>query len=589
MTYAEKLQALRLEMQKSALDGYLIPRSDEYQNEFVPASAERLFYLTGFSGSAGYAIVLKDRAAVFSDGRYTIQLSQQLDPQLYETGDSTKIFLGDWLAANAGSGTRIGYDPRIHTSRAIQSVRDKLAGRQIELIPIETNLVDAIWTDRPSPPLDLVEIFPEEIAGRSSSEKRMAIAQSVQDEGCQSVILTLPDSIAWLLNIRGQDVAHNPVALSYAILHAADASLDWFVEEEKLTPEILRHIGNNIRVFRPQELAVQMEKLAGPVMLDPQRSSEWFLEKLKKSCIETRAAKDPCILPKAIKTAGEQAAMAHAHIRDGVAVTKFLYWLENNAQGQTEVSIAEKLEEFRRADPLYRDSSFETICGWAANGAIVHYRAEADTAAVISGSGLLLVDSGGQYADGTTDITRTVAIGTATAEMKDCFTRVLKGHIALARAQFPKSTTGAQLDTLARQPLWEVGLDYAHGTGHGVGCYLSVHEEAASISPRGNDQVLPGMIISNEPGYYKQGAFGIRIENLILCLEAGKRAEDGRDILNFATLTLAPIDRSLMIETLLSDAEREWLNAYHARVFEEISPFLTGDEQNWLRAQTAAI
>lgn len=585
MDMSEKLFALRAQLEKDEVDGFIVPRTDEYQNEFLPECAERLAWLTGFSGSAGFAVILPEIAGVLSDGRYTIQLKQQVNADLYETGDSTRITLADYLLHEAKAGQVIGYDAKLHSARQIEILEEKLKEKNIRLKSLDINPIDRIWSDRPDEPAAKVEIFPEQYAGRSSAEKRMALAQFIKDQNVKAAIITLPDSIAWLLNIRGQDVAHNPVALSYAILHD-DGKVDWFISRAKIGREVSWQIGNTVEIFEPSEIEGRIALLANedarPVMLDTQKSSKYFSDLLRKYKILTREGKDPCIVPKSVKTVAEQEAMIAAHVRDGAAVTKFLYWLSTNAVGFNEVEIADKLEDFRKVDPLHRDSSFETICGWAANGAIVHYRAEKDTAATVSGSGLLLIDSGAQYADGTTDITRTVAIGEPTAEMKERFTRVLKGHIALASARFPQGTTGAQLDSLARQALWQAGLDYAHGTGHGVGCYLSVHEEAASISPRGTEAVLPGMIISNEPGYYKEGEYGIRIENLILCIETGDKTEDGRELLKFETLTLAPIDLMLVDFDLLTDFDCQWLNVYHNRVSQILSPMLNTVEREWL-------
>ena len=582
MDTAHKINGLRLNLKKYGVDGLIIPHADEYQNEFIPPNAERLAWLTGFTGSAGYALVLEDRAYALSDGRYTIQLKSQIDAAVFEAADSTKMAMADFIASQTTQGQTIGYDPKVFTLRQIQSVENKLKDKGVSLKALKSNPVDDIWVDRPSVPMDQVQIFSEEYAGKASAEKRLSISQYLRDLNVKAAVITLPDSIAWLLNIRGSDVSHNPVALSTAILHD-DGQLQWFIEAPKVGADVLRHIGNTVEIFAPGEFEAKIALLKGSsVLADPQRSAKYFFDLLATNDIKIREEKDPCILPKAIKTDAEQEAMISAHVRDGAAVTKFLYWLSTNAQGKTEVEIADKLAEFRRADPLYRDSSFDTICGWAANGAIVHYRAEEKTAATINGFGLLLIDSGGQYADGTTDITRTVAVGTPTAEMINRFTLVLKGHIALASAQFPQGTTGAQLDTLARQSLWRAGLDYAHGTGHGVGCYLSVHEEAASISPRGHDPVLPGMIISNEPGYYKEGGYGIRIENLILCLATGEKLEDGRSLLCFGTLTLAPMDMSLVDLTLLTDHERKWLNEYHGRVRDILAPMLSAEENAWL-------
>ncbi len=591
MKTAEKLSALRSNLKNLGVDGFIVPRTDEYQNEFVPECFERLAWLTGFTGSAGFAVILPEIAGVLSDGRYTIQLKNQVDQTLYEIGDSIKVTLSDYLTHEAKSGQVIGYDAKLHSPKQIQMLEAKLKEKSITLKALDKNPIDIIWADRPPEPMAKVEIFPEKYAGRSSAEKRMAIAQFIKDQGAKACVITLPDSIAWLLNIRGSDVSHNPVALSYALLHD-DGRAEWFISTEKVSSDVLRHAGNTVEVFEPAKIEERLAMLAGddkPVMIDPQRSSKYFFDVLKKNKIIIREEKDPCILPKAVKTTAEQEAMIAAHVRDGAAVTKFLYWLSNNAQGKTEVEIADQLEVFRKADPMHRDSSFDTICGWASNGAIVHYRAEDKSAATVKGNGLLLIDSGAQYADGTTDITRTIAIGTPTDEMKDRYTRVLKGHIALASARFPQGTTGAQLDSLARQALWQAGLDYAHGTGHGVGCYLSVHEEAAGISPRGTEAVLPGMIISNEPGYYKEGEYGIRIENLILCNKTGDKTEDGRDMLYFETLTLAPIDLSIVDLRLLTDSERWWVNDYHFRVRDVLSPTLEPAEKSWLDQVTKFI
>ncbi len=591
MKTAEKLSALRAHLKNLEVDGFIVPRTDEYQNEFVPECFERLAWLTGFTGSAGFAVILPEIAGVLSDGRYTIQLKNQVDQTLYEIGDSIKVTLSDYLTHEAKSGQVIGYDAKLHSPKQIQMLEAKLKEKSITLKALETNPIDEIWADRPPEPMAKVEIFPEKYAGRSSAEKRMAVAQFIKGQGAKACVITLPDSIAWLLNIRGSDVSHNPVALSYALLHD-DGRAEWFIATEKVSGDVLRHAGNTVEVFEPAKIEERLAMLAGddkPVMIDPQRSSKYFFDILKKNKITIREEKDPCILPKAVKTTAEQEAMIAAHVRDGAAVTKFLYWLSSNAQGKTEVEIADQLEAFRKADPMHRDSSFDTICGWASNGAIVHYRAEDKSAATVTGNGLLLIDSGAQYADGTTDITRTIAIGTPTDEMKDRYTRVLKGHIALASARFPQGTTGAQLDSLARQALWQAGLDYAHGTGHGVGCYLSVHEEAAGISPRGTEAVLPGMIISNEPGYYKEGEYGIRIENLILCNKTGDKTEDGRDMLYFETLTLAPIDLSVVDLRLLTDSERWWINDYHFRVRDVLSPTLEPAEKSWLDQVTKFI
>lgn len=589
---AEKLVLLREQLRLNGVNGFIVPHADEFQSEYLPPSAERLAYITDFTGSAGAAIVMESKAVAMTDGRYTIQIRRQVESAYFEIADSTQVSLADWLFLNATRGQVIGYDPRLHTAKQIEELSGKLSLKGILLKALPRNPIDVIWTDRPAPPMAEAEIFPDTIAGLTSLEKRERVSEAVLGSGARAVVLTLPDSIAWLLNVRGHDVDHNPLVLSNAILHAETAAVDWFVDEQKV-PDLLReHLGERVSIFLPQQLEQELGKLKGPVLVDFSRSSLWHIDTLKAAGVEVLSGKDPCILFKACKSGAEQNAMRSVHIRDGVAMVRFLSWLDAQDFSQaahSEISLAEKLEAFRKADPYYRDSSFDTICGWAQHGAIIHYRAMPETFQTIGINNLLLLDSGGQYADGTTDVTRTVVIGVVGDEVKDRFTRVLKGHINLARARFPQGTVGAQLDTFAREALWEVGLDYAHGTGHGVGCYLSVHEEAASISPRGADPVRVGMILSNEPGYYEEGAYGIRHENLLLCHESGALSSDGRNLLHFETLTLVPFDRRGITVSLLRLEEREWLNAYHARVRETLLPYLDEAEQAWLIAATRPV
>lgn len=589
MDTAQKLSRLRARFAQSGIDGLIIPHTDEFQSEYLPPCAERLFYISGFTGSAGSAVVMRDKAMIATDGRYLVQIRQQVDSAQFEIADVTQTSLAEWLSLSAKQGQVIGYDPRLHTAKQMDTILEKTTPKGIVLKPLPRNLVDEIWTDRPAFPMGEVEIFPDKIAGNTSFEKRTKIVENLQKSGEQAVLLTLPDSVAWLLNVRGKDVAHNPLVLSVAILHAQGGNVDWFVHENKVPATVREHLGKGVRIIHPERLETALRQLQGPVQVDFSRTPLWHLEVLKTAGIMVKDAKDPCLLPKACKTEEEQNAMRGAHRRDGLAVTRFLCWLDRQDVGtgkHTEISLAEKLEEFRRRDPHYLGSSFDTICGWADHGAIIHYRATPETAKTIGTDNLLLLDSGGQYADGTTDVTRTIVIGQVGAEVKDRLTRVLKGHINLARARFPKGTVGAQLDTFARGALWEAGLDYAHGTGHGVGCYLSVHEEAASLSPRGTEPVLPGMILSNEPGYYEEGAFGIRHENLLLCRETGTVSSDGRTMLHFETLTLVPFDRRGIVPDLLSEGEREWLNAYHKKVRETHSPLLEDEERGWLDAAT---
>lgn len=586
LTSQEKLVALRAELTRLGIDGFIVPHADEYQSEYLAPSNERLAWLTGFTGSSGAAVVLPDLAAAFTDGRYLLQIAEQVDGEIYEVVDITKAGVSDWLAVRGAKGQTIGYDPKLHTVSQIKVLESKLQAAGLTLVPLHTNPLDLLWTGRVEDPIKYAEVFPESLAGQSSADKRTAIATSLKEKGIASTVITLPDSIAWLLNIRGQDIPHNPLVLSYAILHN-DGRLDWFVDERKLTPEVKAHLGNAVSVYPHASISYALKALTGPVQVDFERSSRWFVNHLTEAGIEVRDGADPSIAPKAIKTPAEQAAMREAHIRDGVAVTKFLYWFDQEApKGKlTEMDVEAKLLEFRQAQSGLRDTSFDTIAGWGAHGAIVHYRVTPESNIPISGNGMLLLDSGAQYSDGTTDITRTICVGTPTTEMKDRFTRVMRGHISVAMAKFPENTPGAQIDTLARLPLWDAGLDFSHGTGHGVGCYLCVHEESARISPRGHSPIKASMIISNEPGYYKDGEYGIRCENLIMSYETGEVFADGRKMLAFKTITLAPFDKRLIDNTMLTHEERAWLMAYHQRVYDTLAPFLTPQEAKWLEKQ----
>lgn len=588
----DRLKNLRDAMAAKNLDGYLVPRADEYLGEYVPDCAERLSWLTGFTGSAGLAVILKDKAAVFSDGRYTLQLKQETDPKLFDTILSPPEQPSAWLSLQAVKGQTIGYDPRLHTGKWIMDMTKELAAAGIALKPVEGNLVDAVWTDRPAPPASMVEPFPELIAGRSASAKRQEIAAKIVEQGGCAVVINAPDSIAWLLNVRASDVPHNPFALSTVTVHA-DGATDWFIDKARLPVSVSSALGNQVQVLPPADLVSSIDALGKkaaaakmPVLMDDLVTSIWFRQRLESTGAAVKHQEDPCMLPKACKTLEEQKAIRAAHVRDGVAMVKFLKWVDDEApKGQlTEQDVVDRLTAFREAASDYRDSSFDTIAGWAGNGAIVHYRVSAATNKTITPPGLLLVDSGGQYTGGTTDITRTIAVGEPTKEMKDNNTRVLKGHIAIASMKFPDGITGAQIDVLARMALWKEGLDYGHGTGHGVGCYLSVHERGVGISSRANYQFKPGMLVSNEPGYYKEGAYGIRIESLIMVTEDGV-INDGsvRKRYAFETVTLAPIDRRLVDPALLNAEEIEWLNAYHKRVLDTLSPHVDEAEKKWLK------
>jgi Xaa-Pro aminopeptidase len=592
---ATKLAALRGILAREGVNGFIQPREDEYQNEYPPIWAERLAWLTGFTGSAGVGVILADKAVVMSDGRYQIQLRSQVDPLLYAVDDSTKIHPGEWLKREAPSGSVIGYDPKLVTPSQLYWFEDKLKGSGITLKALAANPVDEIWTEnRPDLPQGKAELFPVSYAGKDSADKRVMIGDKIKELNADASLITAQDSIAWLLNVRGSDVPHTPLILSHMILHA-DGRADWFVPTAKIGPEVAQALGNTVTIKAPDELEGALKELSGKkVLFDGQRSSVWLQNTLVDAGVELIEQKDLCVWPKACKGEAEIKAMHAAHLRDGVAMVRFLHWLEGALHGGlpiTEISAGDTLREYRAAAAEFRDTSFDSIVGFNAHGAIIHYRAENDpaNAAAIKGDGMLLIDSGAQYTDGTTDITRTIRVGQASDEMRTAYTAVLKGHIALATAQFPQGTTGTQLDALVRAPLWALGLDYPHGTGHGVGCFLSVHEEAASISPRGTEKVLPGMIISNEPGFYKEGAFGIRIENLILCRDTGDKMADGRARLVFDTLTLCPIDTSLIDVAMLSPAEKDWLNAYHRRVYDALAPHLAAEVKTWLSEATDAL
>ncbi len=578
--YAKKLADLRAVLEKEGVDGFIVPRADEYQGEYVPAAADRLRWLTGFTGSAGLAIILKDKAIVMSDGRYTIQLRQEIAPELFETADSTKMVPGEWIAANA-AGKVIGYDPRLHTPREIKALADK----GIAVKPLAHNAVDVIWDDRPAAPSAPVSAFPISSAGLSVQDKLDQVAGILKEKKLDGALIALPDSIAWLLNIRSSDIPHIPVALSYALAHG-NGTLDWFIAKDRVGDEVLKTFGNRVSIHAPSDLPAAIANLRGrKILADERRTAVWFTDFMQRSGIDLVDLKDPVIALKARKNEAEKQSMRRAHIRDGVAMVRFLKWLSEEAGKEklTEMDVEAKLQSFRAMAPEYRDSSFDTIAGYGPNGAIVHYRATGKTNLTLKKGSLLLLDSGAQYADGTTDITRTIALGKPDSEMRRNFTLVLKAHIAVATARFPQGTTGAQIDALARAPLWQHNLDYAHGTGHGVGCYLSVHEEAASISPRGHDALEEGMILSNEPGYYKEGAYGIRIENLLLVKADGVCQATGKPMLAFETLTFAPMDLSLVDKKLLSPMESHWLTTYHRQVFDMLSPFLDTKERAWLK------
>lgn len=588
----KNLPKLREKLAKLGLDGFLVPHEDEFNNEYLPDCNERLMWVSGFTGSAGFAVVLKDKAAIFVDGRYTLQVRAQVDGNLFSYHALEAGGLAKWLAKTLKSGMKIGYDPRLHSPAALEKLQKAVEEAGASLIAVAANPIDEVWDDRPAPPRAKLEIQPLDLAGLDHEHKRKQIAKTVAQKGAQAALITSPASIAWLLNIRGGDVMCTPLPLATAILHK-DASVELFIHPDKITPEIRAHFGNAVSISDEDKLVAQFQALKGKtVIVDPQTSSSFMFEQFKKAGVKVKPMQDPIALPKAMKNDAEIAGTTKAHIRDGAAMAKFLHWLDTEAQSGTydEIEAAQKLEHFRAQSALLKDLSFESISGAGSNGAIVHYRVSTATVKPLARGSLYLIDSGAQYVDGTTDITRTVPIGTPDAEMRRTFTLVLKGHIALARIRFPHGTSGHALDVLARAALWMAGLDYAHGTGHGVGVYLGVHEGPQRIANVPNTVPLePGMIVSNEPGYYKTGAFGIRIENLQYVTKPAPIPGGEIDMLGFQTLTLVPIHKALIDTPLLHDEEINWVNTYHRRVYEEISPLVDKDTKDWLKTACAPI
>ena len=591
-TVAPRLAALRAELARRGLDGFVVPHSDEYQSEYLPACNERLAWLTSFTGSAGAAVVLKDRAAIFVDGRYTLQVRQQTDTKLFEPRDLTTEGPNAWLEMNAPNGGRIGFDPWVFSAASAEALRQSVEKAAAKLVPTDGNPIDAIWHDRPSAPADNATPHANDIAGESAESKRTRIAEEVKKLGADAAVVSQTDSICWLLNVRGSDTPHTPFVLSYAILNA-DGSADWFVDGRKISPELSKHLGNAVRVRDPEEFVSALDALAGKtVIADPNWTAAAAFERLEKARTKIKRAPDPCQLPKACKNAVEIEGARQAHIRDGAALTRFLAWMAREAPNGhlTEIEAAEALEGYRREAGTLTDLSFDSISGAAPHAALPHYRVTKSSNRKINRDEIYLIDSGGQYPDGTTDVTRTMIVGEPTTEMRDRFTRVLKGHIALATARFPEGTTGAALDAFARRPLWDAGLDYDHGTGHGVGSYLSVHEGPQNISKKPILQPLkPGMICSNEPGYYKEGEYGIRIENLIVVSEPKPIPGGDRPMMEFETITLAPIDLNLVEVKLLTEEERLWLNKYHQRVRDILLPRVDNETREWLSHVTRAI
>ncbi|APW71594.1 MULTISPECIES: aminopeptidase P family protein [Sphingopyxis] len=594
--HADRLARLRAELKARGLDGFVVPISDEHMSEYVGAYAQRLAWLTGFGGSAGTAAVLPEKAAIFVDGRYTVQVRDQVDGTLYDYVGVPQSSVAEWLGANVGAGQRIGYDPWLHGIDWARGLAHALAAKGAELVAVDSNPVDAVWDERPAPSAAPVTVHDTALAGQSAADKRAIIADWLKAKGLDTTVMTALDSIAWTFNIRGTDVTHTPVGLAFALLHA-DATADLFIAPEKITEAVRAHLGNSVRIHDRDAFEAALAELAGKkVAVDPDRAVAAIFTALEGAGARIERHRDPAVLPKAIKNDTELGGTRAAHVRDGVAVARFLKWMEAHAPqgGLDELSAAAKLRAFREESGALRDLSFDTISAAGPNGALPHYKVDETTNRAVETGTLYLVDSGGQYADGTTDITRTIAIGRPTAEMRRRFTQVLKGHIALATARFPKGTRGSQLDILARQYLWADGVDYAHGTGHGVGAYLAVHEGPQRIAkPSGGqagteEPLHAGMILSNEPGYYKAGHFGIRIENLVIVVPqtiAGAEEE----MLGFETITFAPIARDLVEGALLSPAEADWLDAYHAQVLEKLAPGMDEADRAWLAAACAPI
>jgi Xaa-Pro aminopeptidase len=589
----ERVKALQREMRSRKLKGFLVPHNDEHQDEFLPPSAERLAWLTGFTGSAGVAIVLDKAAALFVDGRYILQARAQADPTLFEVLQTPEAKPSSWIAEKLNKGASVGYDPSLHTIKEIERLTEVLSRSGIKLVPVETNPIDALWEDRPKPSAAPVIPHGLEYSGRSAKDKIGDVQDLLKQEKLDAVLLTMLDSIAWLFNIRGGDIRHTPVTLAYALVPSNGRST-LFIDGAKVGDNVRGDLGEVVDIAEPAALADKIKALGqsrARVRLDPETAPMRFAKLLEADGAKFVPGTDPCTQPKAIKNAVEINGARQAHLRDGVAMARFLAWLDETADSGRidEVEAALKLEACRRESGQLKDISFDSISAAGPNGAVVHYRPTNASKRALKPGSLYLIDSGGQYLDGTTDVTRTLAVGTPSAEMRRHYGLVLKAHIAIATARFPKGTRGQDLDPFARRPLWEAGLDYDHGTGHGVGSYLAVHEGPQRLSRLGTAELEPGMILSNEPGFYLEGQYGIRLENLVLVTPPEPIPGGTRDMLGFETLTLVPFDRRLIDPKQLLLWELAWLNAYHARVRREIEPVLRSDDRAWLRHATAPI
>lgn len=592
-----RLAALRAWMAERGIDGFLVPRSDEHQGEYVAPYAERLSWLTGFTGSAGCALIMADRAVIFVDGRYTLQVRVQTDPALFTYEDLVSNPPQAWLADHFGAGKRLAIDPWLHTINETAQLQKAVEGAGSEFVHLDVNAVDAVRTDRPAPPLEPVVIHPLERAGKLAREKLTEMAAAVAKAGADATVLTDPSSLAWAFNIRGTDVPHTPLALGFAIIHA-DGEPELFMDKRKMPMRTEAYLTQLATLRPPSDLddaVIALAKAGKVLALDPVLAAVKLDRLASQNGGKVIHLPDPARLPRACKNPVEIQGARDAHRRDGAAMARFLFWLEGQKPGTiTEISAVEHLEAARirageEAQMALKDISFDSISGAGPNGAIMHYRVTQETSRTLTAGELFLIDSGGQYEDGTTDITRTVPVGEPSQEMRERYTIVLKGLIAISIVRFPKGTRGADIDALARAAHWKAGVDFAHGTGHGVGSYLAVHEGPQRIAKTGVQPLLEGMILSNEPGYYKEGAYGIRLENLIVVQPAAAIAGGDMPMHGFETLTLCPFDRRIIVAPMLTREEVDWLDAYHAEVLAEIGPILDGADRQWLERACAPL
>jgi Xaa-Pro aminopeptidase len=591
--YAQRLAGLRALMKQNGLDGYLVPHSDEFMNEYLPPGNERLAWLTGFTGSHGMALVLEKQALVLTGKIYGIQVKKQVDRKYYTTSDQWLGGPGPWLEKIDARNLVIGFDPQIQSILEIKNFRGQFEPRAIELRPVDGNLIDQLWSDRPPGPHTGVEPFLEAYAGRSSTDKRILIGEILQKRGVAAAFLADPTDVAWLLNIRARDLAYTPLALSRVILFA-DGTVDWIIDPLRVSLEIRRALGNAVAITPPENIAESFMRLKAKVgkdkvLVDEHKTTYSLARLLEDRNIHLELGQSPVIIPRACKADAEQKSIRDAHRKDALALIRFMAWFADVVpRGQLdELGVVDKLESFRKMDPAYRGPSFETVAGFGPNGAIMHYRPTNASNRPLRGDSLLLLDSGGQYVGGTTDITRVLPVGEPTDAMIRHYTTVLKAHCAVARATFPVGTMGAFFDALSRAPLWAAGMDYGHRLGHGVGCFGAVHEPSADLSPKSRDEVRAGMLLSNEPGFYLEDHYGIRLENLMLVVPEPDKRVDNREVLGFETVSLVPFDPGLTHMTMLTHEERAWLSAYHTQIINEIGPLLVGSERAWLETVCA--